>query len=63
MAPFLDLGRQAAAQRDGLEDAFATVLARGRFIGGPALDLLDARFSAAGALEDPVEHRSFLFNR
>ena len=25
--------------------------------------LLDARFSAAGAPEDPVEHRSFLFNR
>jgi hypothetical protein len=25
--------------------------------------LLDARFSAAGAPEKPVEHRSFLFNR
>ncbi len=25
--------------------------------------LLDARFSAAGAPENPVEHRSFLFNR
>ena len=25
--------------------------------------LLDARFSATGAPEDPVEHRSFLFNR
>jgi putative methyltransferase (TIGR04325 family) len=25
--------------------------------------LLDARFSASGAPEDPVEHRSFLFNR
>jgi putative methyltransferase (TIGR04325 family) len=25
--------------------------------------LLDARFSAPGAPEDPVEHRSFLFNR
>jgi len=25
--------------------------------------LLDARFSAVGAPEDPVEHRSFLFNR
>jgi putative methyltransferase (TIGR04325 family) len=25
--------------------------------------LLDARFSAAGAPEDPVDHRSFLFNR
>jgi putative methyltransferase (TIGR04325 family) len=25
--------------------------------------LLDARFSALGAPEDPVEHRSFLFNR
>jgi hypothetical protein len=25
--------------------------------------LLDARFSASGAPEDPVDHRSFLFNR
>jgi hypothetical protein len=25
--------------------------------------LLDARFSADGAPENPVEHRSFLFNR
>jgi len=25
--------------------------------------LLDARFSAAEAPEDPVDHRSFLFNR
>ena len=47
------------------------VLNRGELIehvGGTGLVLareflLDARFSAVGAPEDPVEHRSFLFNR
>ena len=47
------------------------VLNRGELlehVGGTGLPLareflLDARFSAVGAPEDPVEHRSFLFNR
>ena len=43
--PFLDLGRGAAAMREELEDAFATVLSSGRFIGGPALGRFEARFS------------------
>jgi dTDP-4-amino-4,6-dideoxygalactose transaminase len=44
--PFLDLGRQAAASREELEDAFATVLASGCFIGGPALERFEAEFAA-----------------
>jgi len=43
--PFLDLGRQAAVQRVELGDAFATVLARGRFVGGPALEAFEAEFA------------------
>ena len=44
------------------------VLNRGDLLGAAGLPLareflLDARFSAVGAPEDPVEHRSFLFNR
>jgi dTDP-3-amino-3,4,6-trideoxy-alpha-D-glucose transaminase len=44
--PFLDLGRQVAASRAELEDAFATVLGRGRFVGGPALEGFEAEFAA-----------------
>ncbi len=44
--PFLDLGRQAAASREELEDAFATVLVGGRFVGGPALERFEAEFAA-----------------
>ena len=43
--PFLDLGRQAAAIADELENGFEAVLGRGRFVGGPALE----RFEAAWA--------------
>jgi len=44
------------------------VLNRGELLAAAPLPLareflLDARFSAAGAPEDPVDHRSFLFNR
>jgi dTDP-4-amino-4,6-dideoxygalactose transaminase len=44
--PFLDLARQSAALREELEDAFASVLARGRFIGGPALERFEREFAA-----------------
>lgn len=44
--PFLDLGRQAAALREELEDAFRTVLARGRFVDGPALRTFEQTFAA-----------------
>ena len=44
--PFLDLGRQATALREELEDAFATVVARGRFVGGPALSHFEQEFAA-----------------
>ena len=44
--PFLDLGRQAAASRAELEDAFSTVLGRGRFIGGPALERFETEFAS-----------------
>jgi dTDP-4-amino-4,6-dideoxygalactose transaminase len=43
---FLDLSRQAAALREELEDAFSTVLARGRFVGGPALERFEGAFAA-----------------
>jgi dTDP-4-amino-4,6-dideoxygalactose transaminase len=46
VVPFLDLGRQAAATRAELEDAFATVLSSGRFVGGPALERFEAEFAA-----------------
>jgi dTDP-4-amino-4,6-dideoxygalactose transaminase len=43
--PFLDLGRGAAAMRDELEDAFAAVVSRGRFVGGPAVERFEERWS------------------
>jgi dTDP-4-amino-4,6-dideoxygalactose transaminase len=43
--PFLDLSRGAAAMREELEDAFASVLSRGRFVGGPALERFEERWS------------------
>jgi dTDP-3-amino-3,4,6-trideoxy-alpha-D-glucose transaminase len=43
--PFLDLGRAAAAQKGLLAEAFATVVDRGRFVGGPALELFEERWS------------------
>ena len=43
--PFLDLGRQAAAFREELEDAFVTVLGSARFIGGPALERFERAFA------------------
>jgi dTDP-4-amino-4,6-dideoxygalactose transaminase len=44
--PFLDLGRRAAAERAELDDAFATVLGSGRFVGGPSLERFEAEFAA-----------------
>ena len=41
--PFLDLGRRPAAE---LEEAFAAVVARGRYIGGPALERFEAAFAS-----------------
>jgi dTDP-3-amino-3,4,6-trideoxy-alpha-D-glucose transaminase len=52
--PFLDLGRQAAAMREELEDAFATVLGSGRFIGGPALERFEDAFAAYCGAEHAV---------
>ena len=52
--PFLDLGRQAAAQQAELEDAFATVLGRGRFVGGPSLEAFEAEFAAYCGVEHAV---------
>lgn len=46
MIPFLDLGRRAEAERADLEAAFAAVLDRGRFIGGPALERFEQEFAA-----------------
>ena len=43
---FLDLARRAEAERADLEDAFAAVLERGRFVGGPALERFEAEFAA-----------------
>jgi dTDP-3-amino-3,4,6-trideoxy-alpha-D-glucose transaminase len=43
--PYLDLGRSAAAMRAELDDAFATVVARGRFVNGPALERFEERWS------------------
>jgi dTDP-4-amino-4,6-dideoxygalactose transaminase len=43
--PFLDLGRGVAAMREELDDAYATVLSRGRFVGGPSLERFEERFS------------------
>jgi dTDP-3-amino-3,4,6-trideoxy-alpha-D-glucose transaminase len=44
--PFLDLSRQAADIADELEDGFAAVLGRGRYIGGPALERFEEAFAA-----------------
>ena len=52
--PFLDLGRQAAATRAELEDAFATVLSSGCFIGGPALEHFEAEFAAYCGVDHAV---------
>jgi dTDP-4-amino-4,6-dideoxygalactose transaminase len=52
--PFLDLGRQTAALRDELEDAFATIVARGRFVGGPALTDFEQAFAAYCAARHAV---------
>jgi dTDP-4-amino-4,6-dideoxygalactose transaminase len=43
--PYLDLGRNAAAMRAELDDAFAAVVSRGRFVGGPALERFEERWS------------------
>jgi len=43
--PYLDLGRNAAVMRAELEDAFAAVLARGRFVGGTAVERFEERWS------------------
>jgi dTDP-4-amino-4,6-dideoxygalactose transaminase len=43
--PFVDLRREAAAIADDLEDGFAAVLGRGRFVGGPALERFEAAFA------------------
>jgi dTDP-4-amino-4,6-dideoxygalactose transaminase len=43
--PFLDLGRGAAAMRDELGDAFAAVVSRGWFVGGPAVERFEERWS------------------
>ena len=43
--PFLDLGRGAAGMRAELEDAFAAVLSRGRFVNGPAGERFEERWS------------------
>ena len=43
--PFLDLARRAEAERADLEDAFAAVLSRGRFVGGPALERFETEFA------------------
>jgi dTDP-4-amino-4,6-dideoxygalactose transaminase len=44
--PFIDLGRQAAAHREELEDAFASVVAGGRFVGGPSLERFESEFAS-----------------
>lgn len=46
MIAFLDLGRRAASEREDLEAAFAAVLDRGRFVGGPALERFENEFAA-----------------
>jgi dTDP-4-amino-4,6-dideoxygalactose transaminase len=46
LVKFLDLGRRAEAERADLEDAFAAVLSRGRFVGGPALERFETEFAA-----------------
>jgi hypothetical protein len=43
--PFLDLGRGSAAMGDELEDAFAAVISRGRFVSGPAVERFEDRWS------------------
>ena len=43
--PYLDLGRGAAAIRAELEDAFAAVVSRGRFVNGPAVERFEERWS------------------
>jgi dTDP-4-amino-4,6-dideoxygalactose transaminase len=43
--PYLDLGRGAAAMRAELEDAFAAVVSRGRFVSGPAVERFEERWS------------------
>ncbi|MGE5273847.1 MAG: DegT/DnrJ/EryC1/StrS family aminotransferase [Verrucomicrobiota bacterium] len=52
--PFVDLRRQAAAISDDLEDGFADVLRRGRFVGGPALERFEAEFAAYCGAEHAV---------
>lgn len=44
--PFLDLRREIAAEKDGIDQAIARVFARGRFILGPELDALEAEFAS-----------------
>jgi dTDP-4-amino-4,6-dideoxygalactose transaminase len=43
--PFLDLRRQTEAHKGLLAEAFATVVDRGRFVGGPSLEAFEERFS------------------
>src|SRR5581483_3876415 len=45
VVPYLDLGRNVAALRAELEDAFAAVVSRGRFVNGPALERFEERWS------------------
>jgi len=42
---YLDLGRNAAAMREELEDAFSAVVSRARFVNGPALERFEERWS------------------
>jgi dTDP-4-amino-4,6-dideoxygalactose transaminase len=51
---FLDLGRAAADQKELLADAFATVVERGRFIGGPSLERFEAAFAEFCGVEHAV---------
>jgi dTDP-4-amino-4,6-dideoxygalactose transaminase len=43
--PFVDLRREAAAIADDLEEGFAAVLDRARFVGGPALERFEEAFA------------------
>jgi dTDP-4-amino-4,6-dideoxygalactose transaminase len=52
--PFLDLARQSTALRDELDDAFASVLARGRFIDGPAVERFEREFAAYCGVDHAV---------
>jgi dTDP-3-amino-3,4,6-trideoxy-alpha-D-glucose transaminase len=52
--PFVDLRRGTAAIADDLEEGFAAVLGRGRFVGGPALERFEAAFADYCGAADSV---------